>query len=106
MQDTDKIRPMTDRVLVEKIEPNEETSKGGIIIPKTVEDRSLYWHCRVKAVGPSRTLKNGEAAPVEVKEGDVVVIGSYMGVELRRSRVEQSTLMVVKSDDILAVVED
>lgn len=105
MQETDKIRPMTDRVLIEKIEPSEETSKGGIIIPKTVEDQSLYWHCRVKALGPSRVLKNGETAPVDVKEGDVVIIGSYMGVELKRSRVEQSTLMVIKSDDILAVVE-
>jgi chaperonin GroES len=105
MEETDKIRPLTDRVLIEKIEP-EEVSKGGIIIPKTVEDRALSWHAKVKAVGPSRVLKNGERAPVDVKDGDMVIIGSYMGVELRRSRVQQETLMIVKADDILGVVED
>lgn len=93
---------MSERVVLEKIEP-EEVTRGGIIIPKSVEDRSLAWQAKVKAVGPGRLLKNGERVPPDVRVDDIVMIGSYMGTELKR--LTQKPLMVVRFDDILGVIE-
>ena len=102
MSDLESIRPMSERVVLEKIEP-EEVTKGGIIIPKSVEDRSLAWQAKVKAVGVGRLLKNGERVPPDVRVDDIVMVGSYMGTELKS--LTQKHLMVVRFDDILGVIE-
>lgn len=105
MTELETIRPMSERVVLEKNEP-EQVTKGGIIIPGSVEDRSLAWQATVRAVGPGRLLDSGERVPPDVKIGDVVLVGSYMGVELKTMRdTTQKPVMVVKFDDILGIVD-
>ncbi len=94
------VRPMFDRVLVKREEP-QEIMKGGIVLPDTAKEKPLEG--RVIKVGQGRRKEDGEGfiAP-QVKEGDRVLIGKYSGTEVK---IDGEEYVIVREDDILAVVE-
>ncbi len=91
----EKIRPLFDRVLIERL-PQEEKTEGGIIIPDTAKEKSQTG--KVLAVGPGR-LVEGKSVPVQVKIGDLVLFGKYSGTEVSSDRV------IIREEEILGVVD-
>ena len=92
-----KIRPLHDRVLVQRIESTNKTD-GGIIIPDAAKEKAQT--AKVLAVGPGRTDSNGKVVPMQVKVGDVVFYGKYAGTEA------SDDTMIIREDEILGVVEE
>jgi chaperonin GroES len=96
---TMKIRPLQDRVILKRI-PEEEKSKGGIIIPDTAKEKPLEG--RVVAVGNGKLLKDGKSRPLDIKPGDHVLFIKYAGNEVRLNDEEH---LMLREEDILAVIE-
>jgi chaperonin GroES len=94
-----KIRPLQDRIIVKRI-PEEERSKGGIIIPDTAKEKPIEG--RVVAVGNGKVLENGKVRPLDVKPGDRVLFTKYGGNEVKLDGEEH---LMLREDDILAVIE-
>ena len=94
-----KIRPLHDRVIIKRIE-EEETTKGGIIIPDTAKEKPSEG--KVVAVGNGKTLENGNVKALEVKKGDKVLFGKYAGTEIK---IEGEEHLIMREDDIIAIVE-
>jgi chaperonin GroES len=94
-----KIRPLHDRVIVQRIK-EEETTKGGIIIPDTAKEKPSEG--KVIAVGNGKLLENGNLKPLEVKKGDKVLFGKYAGSEIK---IDGEEHLIMREDDIIAVVE-
>src|SRR6266704_3149180 len=95
---TMKVKPLHDKILVKRIEP-EEKVKGGIIIPDTAKEKPLEG--KVVNVGTGRLDENGKRIPLEVKVGDRVLIGKYAGTEVKIDDVEH---VIVREEDILGVI--
>src|SRR5882672_6042766 len=93
-----KVKPLNDRVLVRRMDP-EEKVKGGIIIPDTAKEKPLEG--KVIAVGAGRLDDSGKRIPMEVKVGDRVLIGKYAGTEVK---IEDTEHVVVREEDILGVI--
>ncbi len=93
-----KVKPLGDRVLVKRIDP-EEKVKGGIIIPDTAREKPLEG--KVVSVGAGRLDDNGKRVSPEVKAGDRVLIGKYAGTEVKINDVEH---VIVREDEILGVI--
>jgi chaperonin GroES len=93
------IRPLNDRVLVLRIEEEEETS-GGIIIPDTAKEKPQEG--KVIAVGPGKRTEDGERTALELKEGDRILFGKYSGNEIKIDGVEH---LIMREDDVLGVLE-
>jgi chaperonin GroES len=93
-----KVRPLADRVVVKRLE-SEEKSKGGIFIPDSAKEKPIEG--RVVAVGNGKVQKNGKVRPLDVKEGDRVLIGKYAGTEVKVDGVEH---VILSEDEILAVL--
>ena len=93
-----KIRPLQDRVLVKRLE-QEEQVRGGIIIPDTAKEKPQQ--AEVIAVGPGKTDDDGKRIPLDVKAGDRILIGKYSGSEIR---VDEEDYLILREDEILAVV--
>ena len=94
-----KIRPLHDRVIVRRTE-EERTSPGGIVIPDTAAEKPIRGE--VIAVGNGKLLDSGELRPLDVKVGDKVLFGKYSGTEVK---VDGEELLVMREDDIMAVIE-
>ena len=94
-----KIRPLNDRVVVRRTE-EEETTAGGIVIPDNAKEKPIRGE--VVAVGLGKVLENGDNRAPEVKVGDKVLYGKYAGTEIK---LEGEDLLVMREDDILAVLE-
>lgn len=94
-----KIRPLHDRVIVERLEENER-SAGGILIPDTAKEKPMRG--KVVAIGPGKALDNGQIRPINVKVGEVVLFGKYAGTEVK---VDNQELLVMREEDIMGVVE-
>ena len=94
-----KIKPLSDRVLVLRIEEDVETS-GGIIIPDTAKEKPQEG--KVVAAGPGRLDENGKRIPMSVKKNDRILFGKYAGTEIQIEGVEHS---IMREDDILGIVE-
>ena len=94
-----KIRPLHDRVIVKRME-EERTSPGGIVIPDAAAEKPIKGE--VIAVGNGKILDSGEVRALDIKAGDTVLFGKYSGTEVK---VEGEELLVMKEDDIMAVVE-
>ena len=90
-----KIRPLHDRILVQRLE-EEETTSGGIIIPDTAKEKPQEG--TVVAVGPGRVTDDGKNVPMELKVGDVVIYSKYAGTEYKQGEIEY---LVLREDDIL-----
>jgi chaperonin GroES len=93
------IRPLHDRVVVKRLEAEEEV-RGGIIIPDTAKEKPQQ--AEVIAVGDGRILENGSRQPLDVKVGDVVLISKWGGTEVK---IGDEELLVLKEDEILGVIE-
>jgi chaperonin GroES len=94
-----KIRPLHDRVIVQR-EEEERKSAGGIVIPDTAAEKPIRG--KVLAVGKGKILENGDIRPLDVKVGDKVLFGKYGGTEVK---VDGEDLLVMREEDIMAVIE-
>ena len=94
-----KIRPLQDRVIVQRI-AEEEKTKGGIIIPDTAKEK--HQEGKVIAVGPGKILDNGTKTTLDVKVGDKILFGKYSGTEIK---IEGEDFLMMREDDILGVIE-
>ena len=94
-----KIRPLHDRVIVQRIEEEEKT-KGGIIIPDTAKEKPQEG--KVIAVGPGKILENGTKTTLDVKVGDKILFGKYSGSEIK---IDGEEFLMMREEDILGVIE-
>ena len=92
------IRPLHDRVLLKRIE-EEETVRGGIVIPDTAKEKPQQGE--VMGVGNGKLLETGERVPLDVKVGDRVLFGKYSGSEVK---VDGEEYLILREDDILGVL--
>jgi chaperonin GroES len=93
------IRPLHDRVIVRRME-EERTSAGGIVIPDSATEKPAQGE--VVAVGKGKILENGDVRPLDVKVGDKVLFSKYGGTEVK---VDGEDLLVMREDDITAIIE-
>lgn len=93
------IRPLHDRVIIKRME-EERTTPGGIVIPDSAQEKPIKGE--VVAVGKGKPQENGDPRPPEVKVGDKVLFGKYAGTEVK---VENEDLLVMREDDVMAVIE-
>ena len=91
-------RPLHDRVLIKRIE-DQESVKGGIIIPDTAKEKSQEGE--VISVGTGKTLENGSVVPLEVKEGDRILFGKYSGAEIK---LQNQDYIILREDEIVGVL--
>jgi chaperonin GroES len=96
---TVNFRPLYDRVLVKRLEA-EERSASGLYIPDNAKEKPQQ--ATVVAVGTGRLLKNGEVRGLEVKAGDRILFGKYVGDEIK---LDGESLLILREDDILAILE-
>ncbi len=94
-----KVRPLHDRVLVERVEAESKTA-GGIIIPDTAKEKPSQG--RVVAVGDGLRDENGKRIALDVKKGDIVLFAKWGGSEVK---VDGKELLILKESDILAIIE-
>lgn len=94
-----KIKPLGERILIKRLEP-EEVKKGGIIIPDTAKEKPQQGE--VIEVGPGKMNEEGKRIPVEVKKGDKVLFGKYAGSDVE---INGEEYLMIQQDDILAIIE-
>lgn len=93
-----KIRPLHDRVVVRRLE-EETTSKGGILIPDNAKEKPLQGE--VLAVGPGKSMDNGQVRPLSVKIGEKVLFAKYAGTEVK---IDGTELLILREDDIMGII--
>ena len=93
------LRPLHDRILVERIEEGEQKI-GGIIIPDTAKEKPQQG--KVIAVGAGKADKDGKRIALDVKAGDTILFGKYSGQEIK---IEGSEYLIMREDEVLGVVE-
>jgi chaperonin GroES len=93
------LRPLHDRVIVKRVE-EERTTPGGIVIPDSATEKPIKGE--VIAVGNGKILDDGSKRELDVKVGDKVLFGKYSGTEVK---VADEELLVMREDDIMAVIE-
>ncbi|MFH1134898.1 MAG: co-chaperone GroES [Pseudomonadota bacterium] len=94
-----KVRPLQDRVVVQRVE-EETTTKGGIIIPDTAKEKPQQG--KVIAVGKGKMLESGTRVEMDLKPGDKVLFGKYAGTEIK---LDGEDYLIMREDDILGVME-
>ena len=94
-----KIRPLQDRIIVRRVD-EEETTKGGIIIPDTAKEKPQEG--KVVAVGKGKINEDGKLQPLDVKKGDKVLFSKYAGTEIN---IEGEEHLIIREDDVLGVIE-
>ncbi len=94
------IKPLYDRVLIQRVESDDKT-ESGIIIPDTAKEKPLEGI--VRATGQGKVADNGETIALQVKEGDKILFGKYSGTEVTIAGEEH---LILREDDILAVIND
>ena len=94
-----KIRPLHDRLLVERLE-EKEVKKGGIIIPDTAKEKPQ--EAKVIAVGNGKVTDEGKKIRLDVKAGDKILFGKYSGSEVK---IDDKEYLIMREDDVLAVLE-
>jgi chaperonin GroES len=93
------LRPLHDRVIVKRME-EERMSAGGIVIPDSATEKPVRGE--VLAVGNGKILDNGEKRALDIKVGDTILFGKYSGTEVK---VDGEELLVMREEDIMAVIE-
>ena len=94
-----KIRPLHDRLLVERLE-EKEVKKGGIIIPDTAKEKPQ--EARVIAVGNGKVTDEGKKIRLDVKAGDKILFGKYSGSEVK---IDDKEYLIMREEDVLAILE-
>jgi chaperonin GroES len=93
-----KLRPLQDRLLVQRVKEEEKT-KGGIIIPDTAKEKPAEG--KVVAVGKGKVDDKGKPIPMEVKKGDRILFGKYSGTEIK---IEGEEYLIMREDDVLGII--
>ena len=93
-----KIKPLADRILVKRLDEEDEQKVGGIIIPDTAKEKPQ--EAEVVAVGPGK-MDDGSRVTPELKKGDKVLIGKYSGTEVK---IEGEEFLIMREEDVLAIV--
>ena len=94
-----KIRPLADRVLVQRVEAESKTS-GGIVLPDTAKEKPQQG--KIVAVGEGKLLDDGKRQKPQVKKGDLVLFTSYAGTDVK---IDGKEYMIMNESDIMAVIE-
>ena len=94
-----KIRPLHDRILVERLE-EKEVKKSGIIIPDTAKEKPQ--EAKVIAVGNGKVGDDGKKIPLDVKTGDKILFGKYSGSEVK---IDDKEYLILREEDVLAILE-
>ena len=95
-----KIRPLNDRILVQRLEAQEKTA-GGILIPTNAKEKPSEG--RVLAVGQGQLLENGSVRPLTLKEGNRILFGKWSGTEVK---IDNNEYLLMKEEDVLAILVD
>jgi chaperonin GroES len=94
-----KVRPLHDRIIVQRVE-EEEQRVGGIIIPDSAKEKPQQG--KVIAVGKGRIEKDGKVTPLDVKAGDTVLFGKYAGQEIK---LDGEDFLIVREEEVLGIIE-
>jgi len=94
-----KIRPLHDRILVERVE-EKETVRGGIIIPDSAKEKPQEG--KVIAAGNGKVGEDGKRIPLDVKAGDKILFGKYTGSEVK---IDEKEYLILREEDVLAILE-
>ena len=94
-----KVRPLHDRILVERLE-EQEVRRGGIIIPDTAKEKPQEG--KVIAVGTGKVGDDGKKIPLDVKAGNKILFGKYSGSEVK---VDDKEYLIMREEDVLAILE-
>ena len=94
-----KLRPLHDRILVERVEEAEKT-KGGIIIPDSAKEKPAEG--KVIAVGKGRVGDDGKTIALDIKKGDRILFGKYGGTEVK---IDGEEYLIMREDDVLGIIE-
>jgi chaperonin GroES len=94
-----ELRPLQDRILVQRVKEEEKT-KGGIIIPDTAKEKPVEG--RVIAAGIGKLSEEGKRIALEVKKGDRILFGKYSGNEIK---IEGEEYLIMREDDVLGIIE-
>jgi chaperonin GroES len=94
-----KLRPLQDRILVQRVE-EETTTKGGIIIPDTAKEKPAEG--KVTAVGNGKLGEDGKRIAMEIKKGDRILFGKYSGTEVK---VDGQEYLIMREEDVLGIIE-
>ena len=95
-----KIRPLADRLIVRRLEDQEQKSAGGIIIPDAAKERPLEG--KVISVGSGKRLEDGTVVALDVKAGDRILFGKYSGSEIK---IDGEEHLILREEDVLGIVE-
>jgi chaperonin GroES len=93
-----KLRPLQDRILVQRVEEETKT-KGGIIIPDTAKEKPAEG--KVVAVGNGKLGEDGKRVALEIKAGDRILFGKYSGTEVK---IDGEEYLIMREDDVLGVI--
>ena len=93
-----KLRPLQDRILVQRVE-EETTTKGGIIIPDTAKEKPAEG--KVNAVGNGKVGDDGKRVALEIKVGDRILFGKYSGTEVK---IDGEEYLIMREDDVLGII--
>jgi chaperonin GroES len=93
------LRPLQDRIIVKRVEEETKTA-GGLFIPETAKEKPQRGE--IVAAGNGKKTEDGKVLPLDVKVGDKVLFGKYSGTEVK---LDGEELLIMREDDILAVVE-
>lgn len=94
-----KVRPLGDRILVQRLEAEEKT-KGGIVLPDTAKEKPKEG--KVISVGKGRITDEGKTIPLNVKEGDKILFSSYAGTDIK---IEGEEYLILREEDVLGIIE-
>jgi len=94
-----KFRPLHDRVLIRRVDPEGKTT-GGIIIPDTAQEKPMEGE--IVAVGPGARDENGAVVPLDVKPGDRILFGKWSGTEIK---LDGEDLLIMSESDVMGVVD-
>jgi len=93
-----KLKPLQDRILVQRVE-EETTTKGGIIIPDSAKEKPAEG--KVVAVGEGKVADDGKRIALEVKKGDLILFGKYSGTEVK---IDGEEYLIMREDDVLGII--
>ena len=94
-----KVRPLHDRIIVQRLEEGEQ-KVGGIIIPDSAKEKPQQG--KVYAVGAGKVKDDGKRQPLDVKDGDTILFGKYSGQEIK---IDGSEYLIIREEEVLGVIE-
>ncbi len=94
-----KIKPLHDRILVKRVEGEEEEIRGGIVIPDTAKEKPQEGE--VAAVGDGKVLDSGQKVSMSVQEGDRILFGKYSGTEVK---IDEEEFLIMREDEVLGIL--